>query len=548
MLIGRKGDIMKRTVMSILLVIGMLPLLGCNPTEELNKEPGIYLYVDGEEYLHITEIEANESIELPIAVKEGYLFTGWSGDTDTYFDSIDIQESGLIELTAQFELIEDVFTYRSQMGDDDPLIAITGYTGEAGHLRIPQMINGSIVTVIDQHAFLDSEISSIEIPIDAYVLSNAFRNVLNLQSITFYGETKFDTSSTQIIVRGEYLEIIELYSCVINMDTYDGTDEDTSYAFVEGCPIIEVMNINTIEIGQAVYSNYEVLMHNEFVDTMWSSFTTLSIANAPMLETIEIPNYTTYLFADFCSGCPELKELIIDENHRYFSVLDGALYNKEQDYLMFYPRGLTGTSFEISNSEFDMSIIAFYENTTIRTLVLPSDYSGQLPLVGLDGLEEFIVTGEQSKYFVEDGILYSDNTLIRYPSNKISSSFVVPSTINTIGTDAFYGNVFLEDIDLESVTTIMGYAFRNSKSIQSIEISQNIEYMGIYLFVESAVQEITLQKEISETYTAMNIQQSFVFTQDQTYIIYVPDASFDEYEELLDYPGHVTVIRVSEKE
>ncbi len=87
------------------------------------------------------------------------------------------------------------------------------------------------------------------------------------------------------------------------------------------------------------------------------------------------------------------------------------------------------------------------------------------------GISAFTVNAENANYSAIDGVLF-DNTqtrLVAYPSNKISSSYTLPTTVLIIDEYSFFGNTHLQEVSLSRVNNIKRMAFANCINLQSIE-------------------------------------------------------------------------------
>ena len=98
------------------------------------------------------------------------------------------------------------------------------------------------------------------------------------------------------------------------------------------------------------------------------------------------------------------------------------------------------------------------------------------PFVWCRNLESITVDSSNSNFKAVDGVLFNKNItkLISYPANKDVTEYVVPSTVNTIGSAATHGTVKLVTITIpSSVTNIEEYQFVNSEKLTTISVDAN---------------------------------------------------------------------------
>ena len=116
-------------------------------------------------------------------------------------------------------------------------------------------------------------------------------------------------------------------------------------------------------------------------------------------------------------------------------------------------------------------------------------------------MKEIKVNEENSKYMVEDGILFSKDgsKIYAYPTGKVGDTYKIPSNIKEIGNNAFYDCRSLKDIDIPSTVEKVGgsafqgssiitasinagttgnYIFYNARSLEKVIIGENVTNLG----------------------------------------------------------------------
>ena len=146
-----------------------------------------------------------------------------------------------------------------------------------------------------------------------------------------------------------------------------------------------------------------------------------------------------------------------------------------------------------------------FSKATITTLTLPST-------LNLDQVSGANI----SQAFNQDVTTFSTiNTLvINTPITEISGfhsssvkNFVIPETVETIGSSAF-SNSKIESINLpEGLTKILGYAFGETTNLKNINIPSTIELMGSYAFYKSGLETITFENTVENPSQLINIPE-----------------------------------------
>ena len=144
-----------------------------------------------------THTRPNVSIGTDMFERKGYTLTSWNTEADGSGERIGlgsrISVSEDMELYAQWAewTPEDQFTYEIREGN----AVITGYSGSASELVIPETLGGRTVTGIDADAFRDLSAGSVILPKTLVrIEENAFRDAL-LRELTFYDNIEYITDA-----------------------------------------------------------------------------------------------------------------------------------------------------------------------------------------------------------------------------------------------------------------------------------------------------------------------------------------------------------------
>ncbi len=226
------------------------------------------------------------------------------------------------------------------------------------------------------------------------------------------------------------------------------------------------------------------------------------------LTSVEIPSSVKKICDNAFDSCSGLTSVKINEGVTYI----GARVFSECTSL---------TSIEIPNSVTEMGLRAFYKCTGIKSVTLGNGlksinnavfddctgveklavgsgttYINVSDLLDLKNLKEITVSSENNVYSAtDDGILFnkSGTKLVLYPLGKEATSYTIPSNVEEIGYQAFYGNTILTSVDIPEGVTSIGYsAFEGCTGLTSVAIPNSVTSIG-----DSAFEDCTNLKDVT---------------------------------------------------
>lgn len=239
-------------------------------------------------------------------------------------------------------------------------------------------------------------------------------------------------------------------------------------SIIDSCPVVSIgdrafsncknltdisLSQNCVTIGDWAFLNCSsissIIIPNSVTDLGYGAFQGCS-----QLERITVGSglidVDLYCLDDFSEinnyECSNLKEIIIDESNPSYSSIDGVLFDKTNQELIYYPRGREG--------EYTLP------NTTRK--IRSNAFRGCSKLTKINTLEGLTEIGDSA--FLGSSI----------------SSFVIPNSVNVIGANAFQECDVLDSITLgDNISYIYSGTFAYCDNLSEINISASVESITI---------------------------------------------------------------------
>ncbi len=208
------------------------------------------------------------------------------------------------------------------------------------------------------------------------------------------------------------------------------------------------------------------------------------------LITVQLPKSLKNIDQCVFYGCQKLENICISSDNKYFSTLDGNLYDKNQTRFVQYALARQNESFIIPNGIKTIDRTAFAGAVYLKTLSIPESVEsiGFEALVGCKRLSEINVDESNTMYKTINGNLYSKagDQLIQYALGKEDTEFLVPTGVVNIGRAAFEDCENLTSVHIaKTVKRISSLAFKNCPNLKNVTFDDDsnldtIEYTAFY--------------------------------------------------------------------
>ena len=205
--------------------------------------------------------------------------------------------------------------------------------------------------------------------------------------------------------------------------------------------------------------------------------------------------------------CYEFTSFVVDENNAYYKSVDGVLFSKDGENLIFFPAQKKGTysipdgTTTIGNYAFEGSALtgdliipegvkiignsAFINCYSITGLSLPSTLENleNRAFAYCKNMTSISVDDSNMNYKSIEGVLFSKNeeSLISYPAAK-AGTYTIPESVIIIEEYAFASGILTGVSIPDNVTTIGNAAFVNCSNISEITIPTSVTTIGNQAF------------------------------------------------------------------
>ena len=379
--------------------------------------------------------------------------------------------------------IVPIYTYTL---DDANRATITGYSGNATALYIPDEIDGHEVVAIGDRAFENrTDLRTVMIP-DSVTRINigAFSGCINLANITL--SKKIEKIGENAFYNCDSLQSVEIPKCLNDVYArYDSID-------IPNGVFNECSNLKTIifEEGSTVIA-----------DALFRG--------CDGLESVTIPNTVTQIYGYAFADCRNLKNINISDS---VTVLGENVFQNDTsiteinlpDSITALGRGAFSgcnrlKSIVIPDSATNIGISAFSECKNLESVTLSKGLEkiGENAFYNCDSLQSIEIPKSLKDVYATYDSIDTPNGVFNECDNLKTIVFEEGSTV--IADALFRGCDGLEEVKIpKTVTVIKNHAFNECTKLKAVEISNGMKEIGDSAFSEcSNLQKVILPDTVN---------------------------------------------------
>ena len=258
--------------------------------------------------------------------------------------------------------------------------------------------------------------------------------------------------------------------------------------FISGDYEYSLLDDGTIEISKYIGSDKEITIPDTIDGKKVTSIGNYVFEHCIGLESITIPENITNIENMAFHICTNLESINVDVNNNIYSSIDGVLFNKEQDKIIFFPDNRFD-SYEIPDSVTSIGDMAFYGCDNLTNIIIPDSVTsiGNGAFYGCYNLTNIIIP---------DSVTSIENYAFSGCANF--TSITIPDSVTSIGEGAFSSCRILTSITIpDSVTSISDSTFRNCYKLTDIIIPNSVTSIGFFAFEACDLTNITIPNSVT---------------------------------------------------
>ena len=318
-----------------------------------------------------------------------------------------------------------------------------------------------------------------------------------------------------------------------------------------GCSSLKSIELPSVVTSIGDYAFYGCSSLESFsIPSGVKSLNSSTFSNCSSLKSIFIPASVKEIGDRVFSGCNDLKSVVVASDNPVYDSRDNcnAIIVTATNALLY---GCQSTI--IPQSIVRINYEAFLDIQTLTSIFIPKGVTFIYePFKGCSGLESIVVEEGNPTFDSRNDC----NAILNTQLNSLivgCKNTVIPTSVTTIGSNAFNGCSQLESIDIPaSVTSIENDAFAGCMSLKNVSLPSSLTQLGSWVFSNcSALESITFPALLTaiEDYVLMGceslkevhslimdpsvIKNPNIFCNDEVYqaaTLYVPVGTLEVYQ------------------
>lgn len=416
------------------------------------------------------------------------------------------------------------------------------FCGSLSSVTLPESL-----TTIGESAFNSTKLTTVTIPKNVTAIGDyAFTDCNCLTSITVDGSNSAYSSVDGILFNKAKTVLIQ-YPAGKTGESYvvpNDVTEISSFAFSDS-RYLKTVTIGTgvTTIGDGAFNGCTGLTSMTIpnnVNTISSyafdncaKMTSVSIGdgvinlpggvfrNCLSLTTVTIGSNVATISDTTFRSCGNISSFTVSESNTTYSSKDGVLFNKDKTALVKYPSGKEVADYSIPSTVMVIISHAFDGCSHLRTVKIPESVTTISGAFECYNLERFIVSNDNMSYCSIDGILFNKTktTLVQYPSGKTDESYTIPSSVTTIGPNAFANCFNLKSVTMPNTVTTIGPSAFSGSGLRTVHLPANVTFIDPHTFENCSELE---SFSVSSSNTSFCTIDGILYSKDKTRLISCP--------------------------
>ena len=258
--------------------------------------------------------------------------------------------------------------------------------------------------------------------------------------------------------------------------------------FISGDYEYSLLNDGTVEISEYIGSDKEITIPDTIDGKKVTSIGNCVFEHCIGLESITIPENITNIENMAFDYCKNLESINVDVNNNIYSSIDGVLFNKEQDKIIFFPYNKSD-SYEIPDSVTSIGDCAFYGCYNLTNIIIPDSVTSI-------GNWAFKNCSSLTNITIPNSVTSIGERAFSECANF--TSITIPDSVTSIGEGAFSSCRILTSITIpDSVTSISDSTFRYCYKLTDIIIPNSVTSIGFFAFEACDLTNITIPNSVT---------------------------------------------------